>query len=266
MGHHDSFPGAGTGLHHPQTLLQALAQEGYHGLSGRLCVDLLLGAYCLTICLTIIITTQPNKPANVIKTLKVLMVVTSTIGLMLAKHGVGTAIMAGEEVAVEPEVMHALLFWTSNLLLFGINAIAFSKVSWFITLIRLVVNRRQKVALWMLMVFSTTLLLVASTFGYYQCHFLPYGSWSYPETSDHRCLDNGVAIKISLVTSIYSTVLVREVIWPLDTRAAMLFRANREHVRNLRWRLFPPMSFGTCHSNRAPRLASSVPRAWPLCK
>ncbi|KAL0468412.1 hypothetical protein QR685DRAFT_564571 [Neurospora intermedia] len=137
----------------------------------------------------------------------ILMVITSIIGLMLAKHGVGTAIIEGQEIIVEPEVMHALLFWTSNLLLFGINAIAFSKVSWFITLIRLVTKRWHKVVLWVLMVFSTAALFVASTFGYYQCHFLPDGSWNTPATSDYRCLDNWVAIKISLVTSIYSTVL-----------------------------------------------------------
>ncbi|KAK3485442.1 uncharacterized protein B0T23DRAFT_408532 [Neurospora hispaniola] len=137
----------------------------------------------------------------------ILMVITSIIGLMLAKHGVGTAIVEGQEIIVEPEVMHALLFWTSNLLLFGINAIAFSKVSWFITLIRLVTKRWQKVVLWVLMVFSTAALFVASTFGYYQCHFLPDGSWNTPATSDQRCLDNWVAIKISLATSIYSTVL-----------------------------------------------------------
>lgn len=139
------------------------------------------------------------------------MVITATIGLMLSKNGVGTAILEaeGEEITVEPEVMHALLFWTSNLLLFGINAIAFSKVSWFITLIRLVASWWQKLALWVLMVFSTTLLLLTSTFGYYQCHFLPDGGWNTPATSDHKCLDNWVAIKLSLFTSIYSTVLVR---------------------------------------------------------
>lgn len=140
---------------------------------------------------------------------QILMVITSIIGLMLAKHGVGTAIVEGQEIIVEAEVMHALLFWTSNLLLFGINAIAFSKVSWFITLIRLVTKRWQKVVLWVLMVFSTAALFVASTFGYYQCHFLPDGSWNTPATSDHRCLDNWMAINTSLVTSIYSTVLVR---------------------------------------------------------
>lgn len=147
---------------------------------------------------------HPPDEANV-KFLKILMVITSTIGLMLAKHGVGTAIVEGDEIIVEPEVMHALLFWTANLLLFGINAIAFSKVSWFITLIRLVTNRWQKVVLWVLMVFSTAALFAASTLGYYQCHFEPDGTGSKKK----RCLNNRFAIIFSFVVAIYSTVLVR---------------------------------------------------------
>ena len=187
---------------------------------------------------------------------------------MLTKHGVGTAIVEGDqkEIVVDPKKMLALLFWPACLLLFGINAISFSKVSWFITLIRLVTKRWQKVVLWALMLFSTLLMLVASTFGFYQCHFEPDGSTGKKK----GCLNNDFAIIFSLATSIYSTVLVGSpMTQPPDIPIPQLPLFVLTEVfpsRNLHWRLSPPTSCGTCLSKRAPRLASSVPRAWPSCE
>ncbi|KAK3396955.1 hypothetical protein B0T20DRAFT_480558 [Sordaria brevicollis] len=98
----------------------------------------------------------------------------TVITLWQMNNGLGVPIeelVAGGDFTGFFQMMVTLLKWTPIMELFGVLGVAISKLSFCITLLRLVIKRWQKVSLWFLITTCTATTLGIAIISFFQCNY-----------------------------------------------------------------------------------------------
>lgn len=107
-------------------------------------------------------------------TQKITELIYTIITLWQINNGLGVPIeelMASGDMPAFIKKMVTLLEWTPIMELFGVLGTAVSKVSFCITLLRLVVERWQKISVWFLITTCTATTIGISIISFFQCSY-----------------------------------------------------------------------------------------------
>ncbi|KAK3396953.1 hypothetical protein B0T20DRAFT_414900 [Sordaria brevicollis] len=127
-----------------------------------------------------------------------------SLALWLTNYGYAVPLM--DIFAKDPNFLSSklptLLRWSPPVLLFGTWGTALSKISFCLTLLRLVKNvtRWQTVALWFLLVSITGVTIVMSVIMFFQCHFSGFPS---PIVSQSVCVGAKVVYHYTTFQCVY---------------------------------------------------------------
>lgn len=107
-----------------------------------------------------------------------------------------------------------LVAWTPTALFLALNAAGLSKLSFFITLIRVSSKRWQKIALWVVAIHSTILVVGTSVLGFVDCNFYRRKD---PLHHDH-CVPEKVGKILALTVLMHGAIVVSTFL-PVGTQA-----------------------------------------------
>ncbi|KAK3396951.1 hypothetical protein B0T20DRAFT_356987 [Sordaria brevicollis] len=128
----------------------------------------------------------------------ILVLVQTILILWSTQFGLGTPV-----AQLNMKKLPTLVEWTPTALFIAMNAAGLSKLSFFITLVRVSPKRWQRVALWFVAIHSTALLFFVSILGYIDCNF-------YRRTDPmhhHSCVPDHLA-KIFAITVLMHGAIV----------------------------------------------------------
>lgn len=160
------------------------------------------------------------------------MVVQASIILWTTNYGLGRRPSDLKGVNVLP-----LIKLTPHALFLALIAAGLSKLSFFITLIRVAPKRWQKIALWVVAIHSTILVAGGSIIGYVDCNFYRRPDRQHP---DH-CLSERTSKILALTVLMHGAIVVSG-IPPVDMQA---FQADKKCLRNSFYLSCPPCCSGT---------------------
>ncbi|KAK1775484.1 hypothetical protein QBC45DRAFT_243351 [Copromyces sp. CBS 386.78] len=131
----------------------------------------------------------------------VLMVVQASMVLWSTKYGLG--IPPSEIISKRLNVV-ALIKLTPHALFLALIGAGLSKLSFFITLIRVAAKRWQRVALWVVAIHSTILVAGGSILGYVDCNFYRRPDGGHP--TDH-CLPERLGKILALMVLMHGAIV-----------------------------------------------------------
>lgn len=135
-----------------------------------------------------------------------------------------------------------LVAWTPTALFLALNAAGLSKLSFFITLIRVSSKRWQKIALWVVAIHSTILVVGTSVLGFVDCNF-----YRRKDPLHHdNCVPERVGKILALTVLMHGAIVVSTYI--PNTRGycmQALQQTDRKHNRNSVYPSCPPCCCGT---------------------
>lgn len=105
--------------------------------------------------------------------MKIIELIYTVITLWQIRNGLGVPIadLIGDNFTSFIQKMITLLKWTPIMELFGVLGTAVSKLSFCITLLRLVVKRWQKISVWFLITTCTATTIGISVISFFQCSY-----------------------------------------------------------------------------------------------
>lgn len=127
------------------------------------------------------------------------MVIQTSIILWSTQYGLGIP-----PAKLDIKKVPTLISWTPTALFVALSAAALSKLSFFITLIRVCSKRWQKVILWVVAIHSTILVMGTSVLGYVDCNFYR----AKDPQHHHNCVPERVGKILALTVLIHGAVVV----------------------------------------------------------